>query len=401
MAHITKFKLSGMGQIYAHVNRDKNQTRKYENADIDTSKTYLNYDLQHGDIDVLTKRLGEVAHTKRHDLVACCGVVVSLPVELQKETPDTQRAFFKICKSFLDKKFGEENCVYATVHNDETTPHLHYGFVPVVTKQRKFRSKEKKGQTYTQERVCAKEVVTKEMLTKLHDELQAHVSQMFPNVRVVAPVKAKRLKKNLSIGELKTQTAKQLNELKEQAEQNAKEAVSARLNAQKALEDSTTLSDHLERLSKRTYVRKKGHLGRVLVTEKEYNELVDKAESVKNLKNEREYLLRTATGQETAMLEKENAQLKRESVQNMVDYARVTQQRDEFKRKYESLRSEQEERELENQKRIQQLEDENSKLRQHIDILKRVVLDVWDHISDYVRDQLANIGIKKSRSFHR
>ena len=36
MAHVIKFKMTGMGQIFAHVNRDKNQTRKYGNADIDT-----------------------------------------------------------------------------------------------------------------------------------------------------------------------------------------------------------------------------------------------------------------------------------------------------------------------------------------------------------------------------
>ena len=126
-----------MGQIFAHVNREKNLIRKYGNADIDVSKTHLNYDLQHGDIDVLQKRLESVSHTKRHDLVACCGVVVTLPRELENEPEHTQRAFFDWCKLFFDKKFGEQNCIYATVHNDESTPHLHYGFVPTVTKERK------------------------------------------------------------------------------------------------------------------------------------------------------------------------------------------------------------------------------------------------------------------------
>ena len=208
--HITKFKMTGMGQIFAHVNRDKNQTRKYGNADIDPRKTRLNYDLQHGTIETLQKRLEEVSHTKRHDLVACCGVVVTLPGELENEPEHTQRAFFDWCKVFLDKKFGEQNCIYATVHNDESTAHMHYGFVPTVTKQRKYRSAEKKGQTYSQERVCAKEVVTKAMLNTLHDELQAHVAKMFPAVRVVAPTNAKRLKKNVSISELKAQTAEKL-----------------------------------------------------------------------------------------------------------------------------------------------------------------------------------------------
>ena len=83
--HITKFKMTGMGQIFAHVNRDKNQTRKYGNADIDPRKTHLNYDLQHGTIETLQKRLEEVSHSKRHDLVACCGVVITLPQELKND----------------------------------------------------------------------------------------------------------------------------------------------------------------------------------------------------------------------------------------------------------------------------------------------------------------------------
>ena len=65
MAHVTKFKMTSMGQIFAHVNRDKNLTRKYGNTDIDVSKTHLNYDLQHGDIDTLQKRLENTSKRAR------------------------------------------------------------------------------------------------------------------------------------------------------------------------------------------------------------------------------------------------------------------------------------------------------------------------------------------------
>ena len=404
MAHVIKFKMTGMGQIFAHVNRDKNQTRKYGNADIDTRKTHLNYDLQHGDIDVLQKRLESVSHTKRHDLVACCGVVVTLPRELENEPEHTQRAFFDWCKLFFDKKFGEQNCIYATVHNDESTPHLHYGFVPTVTKERKFRSAEKKGQTYLQERVCAKEVVTKDMLSKLHDELQAHVAKIFPAVRVVAPTSAKRLKKNVSIGELKAQTAEKLEkelasqrELTKQAEINAEEALKAHKNAQKTLEDSTTLSEHLKRLSESKIERKKAHLGRVLLTESEYTTLVDKAESVENLEKEREYLKRTALGQETKRLEEENRKLRLDSAQDMVDYARVVEERDEFKHKFAEKNSAVVQLTTENER----LKKENLELIGTVESLKKVVKSVWTHLSDYYRDVCESLGIRQSRGYHR
>ena len=402
--HITKFKMTGMGQIFAHVNRDKNQTRKYGNTDIDVSKTHLNYDLQHGTIETLQKRLEEVSHTKRHDLVACCGVVVTLPGELESAPEHTQRAFFDWCKLFLDKKFGEKNCIYATVHNDESTPHLHYGFVPVVTKQRKFKSKEKKGQTYTQERVCAKEVVTKEMLTKLHDELQAHVAKMFPAVQVVAPTKAKRLKKNVSINELKAKTAEKLEKelanqqlLTAKAEQNADEAILAHKKAQKTLEDSASLSQQLKRLSERKFERKKGHLGRVLLSESEYNTLVDKAESVVNLEKEREYLKRTALGQETRRLEEENRKLRLDSANDMVDYARVVEERDLFKHKFAEKNSAVVQLTTENER----LKKENLDLLGQVETLKKVVKSVWTHLSDYYRELCESLGIRQSRGYHR
>ena len=404
MAHVIKFKMTGMGQIFAHVNRDKNQTRKYGNADIDTRKTHLNYDLQHGDIDVLQKRLAEVSHTKRHDLVACCGVVVTLPGELENEPEHTQRAFFDWCKLFLDKKFGEKNCVYATVHNDESTPHLHYGFVPTVTKQRKFRSAEKKGQTYSQERVCAKEVVTKDMLSKLHDELQEHVEKMFPAVRVVAPTDSKRLKKNVSIAELKAQTAKKLEkelasqrELTAKAENNAKEAVLAHSRAQETEKASVTLSEHLKRLSESKIERKKAHLGRVLLTESEYTTLVDKAESVENLEKEREYLKRTALGQETKRLEEENRKLRLDSAQDMVDYARVVEERDELRHKF----AEKNNAVVQLTTECERLKKENLELIGTVETLKKVVKSAWSHLSDYYREVCESLGIRQSRGYHR
>jgi len=404
MAHVTKFKMTGMGQIFAHVNRAKNQTRKYGNADIDVSRTHLNYDLKHGTIETLQKRLESVSHTKRHDLVACCGVVVTLPGELENEPEHTQKAFFEWCKKFLDKKFGENNCVYATVHNDESTPHLHYGFVPTVTKQRKFRSAEKRGQTYLQERVCAKEVVTKAMLNTLHDELQAHVAKMFPAVQVVVPKKAKRLKKNVSISELKAQTAEKLEkelasqrELTKQAEINAEEALKAHKNAQETEKASVTLSKQLKRLSERKFERKKGHLGRVLLSESEYNTLVEKAESVENLEKERKYLLRTALGQETKRLEEENRKLRLDSAQDMVDYARVVEERDEFRHKFAEKNSAVVQLTTENER----LKKENLELVGQVETLKKVIKSVWTHLSDYYREVCESLGIRQSRGYHR
>ncbi len=209
MAHITKFKLHSMPQMFAHINRDKNTIRKYDNQDIDTSRSYLNQDLIHGDMTDLNARMSEVSHQKRKDLVACCGVVITLPAELHSSDLATQNQFFNYCTDFIKQKFGEKNTIYATIHHDETTPHVHIGFVPVTKIERKYRSKTKKGETYTQERISAKDVVTKSMLNSFHIELDCYITEKLgQKVSILINDNIKR--KNLSIGELKERTAQKL-----------------------------------------------------------------------------------------------------------------------------------------------------------------------------------------------
>lgn len=209
MAHITKFKLSQMGQMFAHIKRSENQIRKYDNQDINISRSYLNQHIIHGDMTDLNARMSEVSHQNRKDLVACCGVVITLPAELKSEDLATQNRFFNYCTDFIKEKFGEKNVVYATIHHDETTPHVHIGFVPTIKKERKFRSKDKKGETYTQERVSAKEVVTKSMLNSFHTELDQYITEKLGQ-KVSILTGELKTRKNLSINELKERSAKKL-----------------------------------------------------------------------------------------------------------------------------------------------------------------------------------------------
>ena len=44
-------------------------------------------------------------------------------------------------KEFLDKRYGKENVVCAVVHYDETTPHLHYAFIPVTFDEKNKKKK--------------------------------------------------------------------------------------------------------------------------------------------------------------------------------------------------------------------------------------------------------------------
>jgi hypothetical protein len=246
--------------MFAHINREDNQVRKYGNADIDISRSYLNQDIIRGDMSDLTKRLSEVSHQKRKDLVACCGVVITLPTELHSSDLATQNRFFNHCTEFIKEKFGEKNVVYATIHHDETTPHVHIGFVPTIKKERKFRSKDKKGQTYTQERVSAKEVVTRTMLNSFHNELDAYITEKLGQKVSILTGKTK---KNVSIGELKQKTIDRTNEVLERANS----------------------------LDNFKLKKKKSLLGKVILDEKEYSNLIAKANFSSNLQKESKKLI--------------------------------------------------------------------------------------------------------------
>ena len=48
-------------------------------------------------------------------------------------------------KAFAEKKFGKENILSASLHDDETTPHIHVLAVPLVFKERAKRGRARKG----------------------------------------------------------------------------------------------------------------------------------------------------------------------------------------------------------------------------------------------------------------
>ena len=50
----------------------------------------------------------------------------------EKDIPEKVKTFFKDSYDFLEDLVGKENIVYAEVHYDEDTPHMHFYFIPVV-----------------------------------------------------------------------------------------------------------------------------------------------------------------------------------------------------------------------------------------------------------------------------
>lgn len=167
MAHLAKYTLNSAQALFHHNLRHKDRKGEYVaygGSKIDTTKTHLNYRLDPNTDpnEFITQRLSEIKVQKRADVKVYCSWVLTVPQNLPTEK---HREFFESAYRFFCQDYGKENIVMASVHLDETTPHMHLGFVPVV---RETKNQKKLGQ----EKVSAKELLTRSYMKNLHKRLK-------------------------------------------------------------------------------------------------------------------------------------------------------------------------------------------------------------------------------------
>lgn len=177
MAHMMKMTKSASGHMFNHYARSDDLERSAYvirgNENIKPANTVLNYNLASNDqpksqLDFLHQRLSEVKVHNRKDVNVMINWVVTLPQSLKDKELENQERFFKEAYKFLNDRYGKENVISAYVHMDETTPHMHYAFVPVVEDKKKGGYK-----------LSAKEVVTREDLRTFHKDLSEHMERVF------------------------------------------------------------------------------------------------------------------------------------------------------------------------------------------------------------------------------
>lgn len=195
--HVEKYKGNQIGQMIAHYNRNNGKDRNYSNQQIDKEKSHLNYNLapehENGEIDFVRKRIDEVKHLNRSDVVKMADWVATLPKDYEGDTKE----FFQATYDSLEKRYGRENVISAYVHMDETTPHMHFCFIPIC------QSRDKQGHDI--EKLSAKEVLTRDELKRIHGDVEREVShQLGYKVHLLT---GKTREGNRSIEELKRDTA--------------------------------------------------------------------------------------------------------------------------------------------------------------------------------------------------
>jgi len=163
-----KMKSTAIKGIQFHNQREKESET---NPDIDKEKSYLNYDLINGQKQIdYTEKINQVIEDNvtsgkkiRKDAVLLSEFLITSDKEFfDKISPSEQKRNFETAHEFPADRYGEKNLIYATVHYDEKTPHMHVGFVPV-TEDGRLSAKDFFGQ--------------KKQLVSLQDDFNKYLKQ--------------------------------------------------------------------------------------------------------------------------------------------------------------------------------------------------------------------------------
>lgn len=160
MAHIAKYKASAVGKLCAHYNRWQGiDNPNVSRENIDKSRTHLNYTLGvyekdgkrfigkvrgsaswatvKGRIDAVNARAkAEGKRATRKDAVVMADMVVTLP---QNVPPEDAYKFFWNSYQYIADRVGRGNLMGGYVHMDETTPHMHVPFTPILDRRFNYK----------------------------------------------------------------------------------------------------------------------------------------------------------------------------------------------------------------------------------------------------------------------
>lgn len=166
VCHFGKYKA---GNVFGLQKHNQRENENYSNIDIDKARIPLNYDLVNkNDINYLKKIKTIIEANRRSErairkdaTVYCECIVSSDGTFFENLTEDKQKEFFKSSLEYLKNKIGEEFIISANVHLDETTPHMHVGFVPIIENS-----------------LSAKKLIDRKFLREVQDQLPAYLKNL-------------------------------------------------------------------------------------------------------------------------------------------------------------------------------------------------------------------------------
>lgn len=140
IARVIKVKSTAIGAMQYHNDRAPGE---HLNPDIDPERTHLNYELHNAEGCYLPRKYAAEVDAKiaanrtsgrkvRKDAVKLVeGIITASPEFFEGKSEEECRRFFEDAYAFVCAEMGAENVIHFTVHMDETTPHAHWGAVPI------------------------------------------------------------------------------------------------------------------------------------------------------------------------------------------------------------------------------------------------------------------------------
>jgi hypothetical protein len=162
VAHAMKVK-GNLRNVERHIERTNS---RYSNTEIDASRTHLNYDAMTGkpaepvnyqhEFEQHIEDDYKGSKNVRKDAVKMVSVLISSDRDFFRDMPEKQQElFFSTAAEYLAEKVGKKNIISAKVHLDETTPHMHFCYIPMTADGR----------------LSAKEFTGRKQLKELQSEL--------------------------------------------------------------------------------------------------------------------------------------------------------------------------------------------------------------------------------------
>lgn len=234
-------------------NHNQRRFSNHSNKDIDVSKSHLNYDILDKVKSYKTDIEGYINANKsskravRKDAVLVCEWIITSDSDFfESMSPADTREYFQTAIDFFAERYGSKNLMYAQVHLDERTPHMHLGIVPF--------DKDNK--------LTAKTMFDREALQDIQNELPRYMNERgFKVERGRAGSEAK----HLTVQEYKDVQK----EIKKQSE--VLDGVKKELESVKNVTRTKSFLDELDSKSKKTLLGND-----VKISQEDYQELKEK-----------------------------------------------------------------------------------------------------------------------------
>lgn len=159
-----KFQVSDVQGIQKHNQR---QGISKSNPDIDYEKSHENYDLLNDDnlkyeSEIKEKVSERVKRKPRANSVVLSEFMVTAsPEYMNSLSAEEQKKYFEKSLEFIQERYGQKNTLYAVIHHDEATPHMHVGVIPITEDNR----------------LSAKDIFNKQELRELQEEFPKHLQK--------------------------------------------------------------------------------------------------------------------------------------------------------------------------------------------------------------------------------